>query len=393
MNILFLVRSLDYGGAERQLVILARELHQRGHKVSVAVFYPGGPLESYLKDASVRIISLEKRGRWDVVGFLVRLIRTVRSERPDVLHAYIVDLMTVFVQPFLRSMKIVWSIRSSNMDYSRYDWLCGASYALSCWFSKSADLIISNSYAGRQDHIADGYPADRTVVISNGIDINRFFPNVEARERMRIQWGVGKDEVVIGLVGRLDPQKDHETFLQAAVLLRQEKTQVRFVCVGDGRSDYRTALQDRAQRLGLSDCVMWVGGQSEMPHIYNALDVLVNSSSYGEGFANVLGEAMACGVPCVATDVGDSGLVIGDTGHLVPPKDPAALKTAILRVLARQPVAAEIRRRIVEHFSVENLVHTTERTLLTLWHLPTSQSITSQEHAPVDGQCKTFKVM
>ncbi len=383
MNILFLIRSLDCGGAERQLVVLARELSQRGHKVSVAVCYSGGPLEADLKKASVRMISLDKRGRWDVFGFLVRLIRTVRSERPDLLHAYIVDLMTVFVQPFLRSMKIVWSIRSSDMDLSRYDWLCGMSYTLSCWLSRSTDLIISNSYAGRRVHVADGYPADRTVVIPNGIDTNRFFPNVEARERVRVQWGVREDEPLIGLVGRLDPMKDHETFLQAAVLLLQERNQVRFVCVGDGLSEYRTALQDRAHTLGLSDRIMWVGMQSQMPHIYNALDLLVNSSSYGEGFANVLGEAMACGVPCVATDVGDSGLVIGDASQLVPPKNPAALKTAMQKMLGSKPNAAEIRRRIVEHFSLENLVLTTEQMLLALCHQPTSKPVTSRENTPV----------
>lgn len=383
MNILFLIRSLDCGGAERQLVVLARALHQRGHKVSVAVCYSGGPLEVDLKEASVRMISLNKRGRWDMLGFLVRLIRTVRTERPDLLYAYIVDLMTVVVQPFLRSMKTVWSIRSSNMDLSRYDWLCGASHTLSCWFSRSPDLIISNSYAGRRVYVEDGYPADRTIVIPNGIDINRFCPNVGARERIRAQWGVREDEPLIGLVGRLDPMKDHETFMQAAVLLLQERTQVRFVCVGDGPSQYRASLQSRADALGLSDRMMWVGIQSQMPHIYNALDLLVNSSSYGEGFANVLGEAMACGVRCVATDVGDSGLVIGDTGQLVPHKDPAALKTAMLRVLDRKPAAAEIRRRIVEHFSVDTLVRTTEQVLLTLCHQPTSSLVMPRENTPV----------
>lgn len=382
MTIMFLVRSLDYGGAERQLVALARELHQRGHKVSVAVFYAGGPLEAGLREASVRMIFLNKRGRWDVLPFLMRLIHTVRSERPDLLHAYLVDLTTVFVKPFLRSMKVVWSIRNSSLDFSRYNWLSGTSHTLCCWFSKSADLIISNSHAGRRDHIADGYPADRTVVIPNGIDTTRFLPSLEARARMRGQWGIGEDEVLIGLVGRLDPQKDHETFLQASVLLLQEKNRVRFVCVGDGPSEYRAALQDRAHTLGLSDRMMWVGKQSQMVDVYNALDVLVNSSSYGEGFANVLGEAMACGIPCVTTDVGDSGLVIGDPGFLVPSKDPAALKTAVLRIFDCKPEAAEIRRRIVEHFSLENLVVTTEQTLMKLCHQPTCRSVTSRQNTP-----------
>jgi glycosyltransferase involved in cell wall biosynthesis len=110
---------------------------------------------------------------------------------------------------------------------------------------------------------------------------------------------------------------------------------------------------------------MWIGMQSQVADAYNALDLLVNSS-YGEGFSNVLGEAMACGVPCVATDVGDSGLVIGDAGWLVPPKDPVALKTAMQRALDRKPCAAEIRRRIVDQFSVNSLVTNTEHVLSTL---------------------------
>lgn len=365
MKILFLTRSLNIGGAERQLVLLARGLHQCGHEVAVAVFYPGGPLEADLKKASVRILPLNKRGRWDVLGFLTRLVRTVLHERPDLLHSYISNLMTLSVKPFLPSMRIVWGIRSSYVDYCRYDWLFRICHALECRLAWSADLIIANSQAGYRSHVADGYPKDKIVVIPNGIDTARFFPNPEARERIRAQWGMAGDEALIGLVGRLDPMKDHATFLQAAALLLRERQQVRFVCVGDGASDYRAALQDRAKVLGLSDYIIWIGMQSQVADAYNALDLLVNSS-YGEGFSNVLGEAMACGVPCVATDVGDSGLVIGDAGQLVPPKDPAALKTAMQRVLDRKSSAAEIRRRIVDHFSVNLLVTNTEHVLSTL---------------------------
>ena len=287
MKIVFLTRSLNIGGAERQLVLLARGLHQRGHEVAVAVFYSGGPLEADLKKASVRILPLNKRGRWDVLGFLTRLILTVLYEWPDLLHSYISNLVTVVVKPFLPSMRIVWGIRCSHVDFSRYDWLFRASYALSCRLSRSADLIIANSHAGLQGHVADGYPKDKIVVIPNGIDTSRFYPNPEARERMRAQWEVGRDEELIGIVGRLDPMKDHATFLQAAALLLRERQQVRFVCVGDGASDYRAALQDCANVLGLSDRIMWIGMQSQVADVYNALDLLVNSS-YGEGFSNVL---------------------------------------------------------------------------------------------------------
>ena len=382
VKILFLTRSLNCGGAERQLVLLARGLHQRGHDVAVALFYSGGPLEADLREASVRILPLNKRGRWDVFGFLTRLVRTVLRERPDLLHGYIGNLMTVFMKLFLPSLRTVWSIRCSYIDFSRYDWLFRICHTLECNLAWSADLIIANSQAGYRSHVADGFPKDTIVVIPNGIDTARFFQNPQARERIRAQWGIAGDEVLIGIVGRLDPMKDHATFLQAAALLRQEGPQVRFVCVGDGASNYRATLQDRAQALGLSNHILWIGMQSQVADVYNALDLLVNSS-YGEGFSNVLGEAMACGVPCVATDVGDSRLLIGDEGQLVPPKDPAALKTAIQQVLDRKPRAAEIRRRIVDNFSLENLVLSTERALLALCDQPVGPAVPTGHNKPV----------
>lgn len=382
MKILFLLRALNCGGAERQLVLLARGLRQRGHDVAVAVFYPGGPLEAELRESAVPVIFLHKRGRWDVVRFLARLVQTVLHERPDVLHSYISNLVTVFVQPFLPSMKIVWGVRSSYMDFSRYNWLFRASYAVACRLSGSADLIIANSHAGRQCHVAGGYPEEKMVVIPNGIDTKRFFPNSDARWRIRAEWGVLREEELIGLVGRLDPMKDHETFFQAALLLLQARRTARFVCVGDGPSEYRTLLQARAHSLGLSDHILWVGMRSDVADVYNALDLLVNCS-YGEGFSNVIGEAMACGIPCVVTDVGDSGLVVGGMGELVPTKDPVALKRGMQRLLDRKPGADEIRRRIVESFSLESLILTTEHTLFTLCHQPAVKSSSAPERTRV----------
>ena len=365
MNILFVIRSLESGGAERQMVLLARGLRQRGHDVAVAVFYKGGALESELAEAHVPVYSLEKRGRWDVLGFLSRLVHTVNRHRPDVLHSYISNLVTVLVQPFFPSLKVVWGVRCSHLDFDRYDWLFRVSYRLSCWLACSADLIIANSHAGRQGHVADGYPAHKTVVIPNGIDTVRFCPNIDARERIRAQWGISRDKELIGLVGRLDPMKDHETFLQAAARLSHMRRSTRFVCVGDGRPAYRAALRERARALGLSDRLLWVGMRSDMEAVYPALDLLVNCS-YGEGFSNVIGEGMACGVPCVATDVGDSSHIIGSLGALVPPRDAVALVKGMQQVLDRRPPSTEVRRRIVEQFSLEALVRATEQRLVTL---------------------------
>jgi glycosyltransferase involved in cell wall biosynthesis len=380
MKILFLTRHLHYGGAERQLIVLARGLHQRGHEVAVAVFYPEGVLEADLKADGIPVLSLEKRGRWDVFGFLWRLIRLVRQERPDVLHSYIANLMTVVLHPFCPSIKMVWGLRCAELDFGQYDWLTRLGRRLDRLCSNSPDLIISNSYAAKLQCVSEGYSADKICVIPNGIDTDRFAPDPEARQRIRAAWGIADSHCLVGIVGRLELRKDHETFLRAAALAVRKRSNLRFVCIGDGPEDVRTKLQQRAQFLRLSDHMLWVAGQSQIWDAYNALDLLVNCS-VGEGFANVIGEAMACGVPCVVTNVGDSGFVIGNRGGIVPPKEPRALCAAMLRMFERErPSPEAVRNRIVEEYSVDKLVASTESELLSLLPHKHGERPTSSEY-------------
>ena len=375
MKILFLTRSLNCGGAERQLVALARGLSRQGHNVAIAVLYSGGPLEKDLRETSVRVLNLNKRGRWEFTGFLLRLIKLVLHEQPDILHTYTDNLFTVAAQPCLPSTKIVWGVRGSELDFSRYDWLFRVSYWLSCRLSRTADLIIANSHVGRKVHVDDGYPANKMIVIPNGIDTDRFRFNSEGRKRIRREWKIDDDHLLVGVMARLDPMKDHDTFLQAAAQLLTTLPNARFVCVGDGPDLYKSALQGRTRSLGMTDRVMWAGMRGDVVDVLSALDVLVSSSAFGEGFSNVIGEAMACGVPCVATNVGDSGFVIGELGEVVEPRNPAALSEGIQRLIARDLDPELIRRRIVERFSLERLILTTESELLTLCHQVVTNSI------------------
>ena len=199
MKILFLFRSLYSGGAERQLVVLSKGLRERGHDVVVAIFYSGGPLEKELSEARVRIRALNKRGRWDLLGFFVRLIQVLREERPDILHSYLFDpnLVTLMLKPLFPTTKVVWGIRSSHLDFRHYDWLFRLSFKLNCWLSRFPDAIIANSHVGREYHLALGYPAEKTVVIPNGIDTERFRPDQMARSRIRSEWGFTEQEKLI----------------------------------------------------------------------------------------------------------------------------------------------------------------------------------------------------
>ncbi|MDI6751573.1 MAG: glycosyltransferase [bacterium] len=367
MKIVFLIRSLNRGGAEGQIITLGQGLCKEGHCVSIFTFYPGGSLEKELQGEAVKIVSFQKKGRWEIFPFLFRLLRALRREKPDILYSFLVEsnIIAVILKPLLSKTKIVWGIRASNVDLARYDWFVRLTFRLQCILSRFADLIIANSKAGADYHIAKSFPKDKVKIIPNGIDTERFSPSPEARKRIRLEWGIREDERLIGLIGRLDPMKDHATFLRAASLLQKERDNVRFVCVGRDTTDYKQELQE----LGLTKQLIWIGERSDMPAVYNALDILC-SSSFGEGLSNVVIEAMSCGVPAVVTDVGDSADIVGDTGIVVPPKEPEALANGLKLMLERlrddSLLSEKTRSRISSQFSQEILVQKTSEVLTSL---------------------------
>jgi glycosyltransferase involved in cell wall biosynthesis len=363
---------LDYGGAEIQATVLANGLARLGHAVSLLVFYPGGPLfERVSSEVTVRC--LEKRGRWDVIGFLRRLSRALKEEQPEVLYAFmpVANLLGCLARLRLPKLKVAWGVRASDMDLARYVWLAGFSDWLECRLSRCPHLIISNSAAGRRHAVSRGFPDnDRFIVIPNGIDVEHFRPDLRLRGVVRAEWGVLPYETLVGIVARLDPMKDYPSFLEAAAILVRRVRGMRFVSVGAGPVDYVAVLQEQASRLGLDNKIIWAGPRDDLPAVYNAFDLMV-LSSVSEGFSNVLGEAMACGVPCVATDVGDAREILGDGTAVVPPGDPEALAAGIMALLERlrserASLGARLRQRIAENFSVETLVERTKVALETM---------------------------
>lgn len=354
---MLLCRALTVGGVERQIVSLARTLQRRGVEVAVAVFY-AGPLDPELQGAGIPLINFRKKGRWDLLPFLLRSVRLVRAWRPDAIYGFLStpNLLTVLFRPFMPNVRIVWGLRSAHVDVDRYDWLFRSAYRCEARLSRVADLIICNSTAGLEHAAGRGFPRGRMVVVPNGIDTERFKPDAVARGRLRRDWQVDDGKVLVGLVARLDAMKDHPTFLRAAAMLLAQRPNVRFVCVGGGGSRYATELKELATSLRLDDALIWAGERSDMPAVFSALDVCVSSSS-GEGFSNTIAEAMACGAPCVVTDVGDSALIVGASGEIVPPRSAEALCNGLGRLLDR--TGSELRRRarthVVERFTDDAL--------------------------------------
>ena len=380
-RVLFLIRSLGRGGAERQLVALATGLRRKGWDVAVACFYAGGPFQRDLEQGNVPIIDLRKRGRWDNAGFLWRLWRAMRTYQPDIVHGYLTvgNLLSLMARVACPGTRVLWGVRSSYIDRSQYDWTSRTTFALSCKLSRFAHAIIFNSDAGAAHHVTLGYPRELARVVPNGIDTDRFQFTAAGRTQLREAWGMPADVILVGLVGRIDSMKDHPTFIQAAALLASRASYWRFVCVGGGGdSDYAQGLKAQAQSLGLGDRLIWVGPQDDMPAIYSALDIAV-STSYGEGFPNIVAEAMACGRPCVVTDVGDSARIVGTCGAVVEARNPAVFATAVERTGEAMrhrgdegDIQAAAQSRIRESYAMESLLRNSEAAFRTVckapWH-------------------------
>lgn len=339
-SILFLIPSLVAHGAERQLCELARHLDPARFEVHVVVFYgpsqcDGGDLTPDLADLPhVTLHHLEKRR--GPAGYLValpRLLRLALRINPDILHGYMDGNLPVLLVGSLLHKRRVWGIRATQINLVKAGGLGLHLMKLAMWLAKYVDLVIFNSEAGLAHHRALGLRAPHVMVIPNGFDTRRFHPDAQAGARQRAIWGLPPETPVLGIVGRLDPVKDHPTFLRTAARVSRERPDTRFVCVGAGPGYYRQSLQDQALALGLGDKVLWPGNCEDMPAAYNALTLLILSST-DEGFPNAIGEAMACGIPCVATRAGDAAELIGQTGLVAAVGDDQELSRGALALLA-----------------------------------------------------------
>jgi glycosyltransferase involved in cell wall biosynthesis len=367
LRVLFLVRALPVGGAEQQLVMLATGLAARGHMIRVCTCYEPGPLAATLWDAGVSVASLGQGGAWDVPRAAWRLRDEVEDWNPDVVHGYMPTSNLIAALALGRRPRpaLVWGVRASGIEWDAYGWTARAAFAATRALAARPRLIIANSEAGRRWHVAQGYPASRMVVIPNGVDTVRFHPDAAARHAMRTLWDVDARARVIGVVARFDPMKDHATALRAIAEGGEALRNTRFVLAGHGDPAYVDELHRLAASLGVAERVRWIDARGSVERVHAALDVHTSSSAFGEGFSNAIAESMASGVPNVATDVGDAISLIGDTGVVVPARDPSALARAWERVLADDPPAlgARARERVRERFSVAALVDRTEAAL------------------------------
>jgi glycosyltransferase involved in cell wall biosynthesis len=363
LRILFVIRSLHTGGAERQLVQLAHGLAHRGVHVGVAVMYGGGALERELTTApGIELLDLGKKSRWDMAAFGTRAVRLARMFRPDLLHGYMsgANELALLIGKLLRR-PVIWGIRVSDQNFGDYSGFRRLVFDFGRLMSKLPELIIANSEVGRQFHVARGYPLERFTVISNGIDISRF----RRDERRGLAWRkanqIDQGCALVTLPARLDPMKDHVTFVQAIAFAVRERPDLCFVAAGRGSARETAAFDALLETHGVQRYVRRLPSEEKVEDLYNASDIVTLSSAFGEGFPNVIGEAMACERMCAATDTGDTAIVIGDAGRVVPVRAPDHLAAAwldllVLSKLERANLESRARHRIETNFSIEKMV-------------------------------------
>src|ERR1700722_16860167 len=217
MRILFFVARLDYGGAERQLILLAAGLARKGHRVAVAAM-KAGPLDALVADGGVPFVNLGKRGPFDIVGYFWRCAQLLRRMEPDVIHGYLAsaNVSAALSRAFHPRGRVVFGIRCSDINFWNYGFGAGIYEILEKFLSRVAHAAIFNSTAGQDWTRRRGYRMGQTIVSPNGIDPARFRPNDAARRKIRSELGIAADTPVIAMLARFDPMKDHENFLEAA---------------------------------------------------------------------------------------------------------------------------------------------------------------------------------
>jgi glycosyltransferase involved in cell wall biosynthesis len=275
---------------------------------------------------------------------------------------YHADFLALIARLLRRRVpRLVWNIQCTDMRGDGLSRTGAVLRRLLAWSAAIPDAIVVNSRAGQEFHRSIGYRPRRWELIPSGIDTEEFRPDPAARARFRQALGLADETVLVGLAARFHPMKDHPTFLAAAARLAASEPRVRFVLSGTGADPGNRQLSDAVAGLGIADRVILLGERRDMPSFFAALDICALSSAYGEGCPNVLGEAMACGVPCAATDVGDSADVIGHSGTVVPARDPAALAAGIERLIGlgsegRKALGAQARARIEQDYELGKIV-------------------------------------
>ncbi len=354
MTVMHVITGLETGGAERMLANLCIAQSRDGASPFVVSLSPGGSQRDRLQAAGVAVEDLGLRRGLPNPLALFRLAGIIRQEKPPVIqswmyHADLVALLSLWLSRRRGRTRLYWGVRCSDVDLGAYPVPLRIVVRLCALLARFVDGVVYNSKAGQVAHRKLGYRPRRSIVVDNGIDTGDFAPDTAAGRHVRQALDLPEDAFVIAIVARYDTMKGYDTLLAA---LRRSRD-VTCLAIGAG-----------TEVLAGKTPVIPLGERDDVPRLLSAVDALISPSHFGEGFSNAIGEAMASGLPVVATDVGDAARIVGEAGIVVPPRDADALVSAIARLRddaeLRRSLGEKARAQIEESFGLKRSIDTFE---------------------------------
>jgi glycosyltransferase involved in cell wall biosynthesis len=361
IKIVHIIIGLEVGGAELMLKRLIESSRGAERYCHIVVSLTElGVIGAQMRAAGIQTHALGMKSAAGLPLALVRLTRLIRRLGPDIVQTwmYHADLLGGLAARLAGKRNVIWGIRTTNVEAggsATTTVVMRMCARLSRWVPRT---IVCAAEASRRVHEKAGYDASRMAVISNGFDLLHLVSTPDQREALRASCGLHPSELVIGILGRFNPAKDQRNFVQAAGRVARAHPSVRFLLVGRGLDAANSELNGWIEETGFASRFVLLGERSDVAVCLSAMDVFCLSSRT-EGFPNVVGEAMAMGLPCVVTDVGDAAMLVADTGYVVPKEDPAALAAALEKMLDLEPerraaLGDKAKRRITDGFTIES---------------------------------------
>ncbi len=359
-RITIIITGLATGGAEMMLLKLCSTIDKSRFSLSVVSLRDHGSIGPKIEDLGIPVYAIGLHRKISLFTSFFKLRKLLADLRPDLIQGWMYHgNLAAFL--FMGKAPVCWSIRQSFYGLDKQRRLTSLVIVVGRYLSKFSNCIIYNSKTSARQHKELGFMEKRALVIPNGFNIDILRPDRNSRLLLRKEWGLNENVVLIGLIARFHPMKDHEGFLKAAALLLRETPNVYFLLVGSGVDTGNAELCGLIDDLGIGNQFLLLGERTDIPKVTAALDIATSCSAWGEGFANSVGEAMSCGVPCVVTDVGDSAWIVGETGRVVPPGDPNALAAAWKSLIdlgsdELNALGALARERVRNNFSLDSVV-------------------------------------
>lgn len=369
IKVLHLITGLQRGGAEAMLYkLICNSDRTRFVHVVISLMDEGVYGRDY-KSLGIEVHAIGAKAFRDF-GRAIRLIRKMtRQISPDILQGWMYHgNLAATLAGWGRKPVRIWNVRHSIDDIRDEKWMTRLVIKAGAQVSRNADAIIYNSCVSRGQHERLGFYADRGLVIPNGFDTQRYKSSEVQASITKRSLDIANDEVVIGMFARYHPMKGHHDFIGAAarVVEALPGAKVKFLLAGRGTDQSNSYLIGLLHEKNLESRFLLLGERSDVDKLLTAVDIMALSSRYGEGFPNIIGEAMATGVACCVTDVGDTRHIVGDAGYVTPPGKMDAFAAALIELILmgggdRRVMGTKARAKIQNHYEIGLIIEEYEK--------------------------------